>query len=194
MAKQLAKHRYRLRYDGGEIDVDRVPFLIGRESDCQLILKGDLVSRHHAQLYETAEGIDVEDRGSLNGVFVNGVRIREPTLLAHGDLVAIGLETFEVVDSQLVPPRRSRPYKASDVDGPEPVTLAPTLGVLSAREREVFSLIVLGHTQREIGSKLHISVKTIETHRAHIAEKLHCRTRAQLVAFAITVGLLHVTP
>jgi DNA-binding NarL/FixJ family response regulator len=62
--------------------------------------------------------------------------------------------------------------------------------LLSRREREVLGLIALGHTNAEIGSRLHISEKTVETHRAHILEKLGLRTRADLVRFAIEHGLM----
>jgi len=189
------RRRYRLRYDNQDVDVSTTEFLIGRDVDCELVLKQDLVSRHHARLSQTEDGLVVEDLRSMNGVFVNERRIREPTLLAHGDTIAIGTETLEVVDIQLVPraakPTRPQPILfARDIEGAEPVTLAPRLGVLSDREREVFEKIVLGHTQREIAEQLHISVKTIETHRARIAEKLGCRTRAELVAYAINAGVL----
>jgi len=55
---------------------------------------------------------------------------------------------------------------------------------LSEREREVVSLIALGYTHVEIGRKLHISDKTVETHRKHCLLKLGLRTRADLVRFA----------
>lgn len=187
--------RYQLRHDGHEIDVTGPSFVIGRETDCQFVLKHGLASRHHAKFSEVPDGLVVEDLGSLNGVFVNQRRIVEPTVLAHGDVVAIGLDSFEVMDVHVVPrAKRSTiplpPYARADVDGPEPVTVAPQLGVLTDREREVFELIVLGFTQKEIGAKLFVSIKTVETHRAHIADKLSCRSRAELVAFAITAGML----
>lgn len=68
--------------------------------------------------------------------------------------------------------------------------MSMTLDMLTPREREVFELIVLGHTQREMAERLGVSVKTIEAHRAHIALKLRCRTRAQLVAYALDAGML----
>jgi DNA-binding CsgD family transcriptional regulator len=202
MAKQAVpklQRRYRLRHHGEDVDVTGPTFVIGREADCQLVLKQDLVSRHHARIAETPDGLVVEDLGSLNGVFVNQRRIGRPTLLAHGDVLGIGVETLELVDVQLVPraakPTRPQPPPSQrDVDGPEPVTAVVQLDVLSAREREVFELIVLGHTQREIAEQLHISVKTIETHRAHIASKLNCRSRAELVAYAISAGILRKPP
>lgn len=64
------------------------------------------------------------------------------------------------------------------------------LNLLTDREREVVTLISLGHTTSEIAVRLHISEKTVESHRAHIAQKLNLRTRAELVRFALEHGLL----
>ncbi|HSS72007.1 MAG TPA: response regulator transcription factor [Gaiellaceae bacterium] len=61
---------------------------------------------------------------------------------------------------------------------------------LSDREREVMRLLALGHTNQEIAKMLVISVRTAETHRAHIMQKLRLSTRAQLVRYAIDQGLL----
>jgi two-component system, NarL family, response regulator NreC len=69
-------------------------------------------------------------------------------------------------------------------------TGAMPLELITDREREVLSLIALGHTTPEIADKLHISEKTVETHRAHIGEKLGLHTRADLVRFALEHGLL----
>jgi DNA-binding NarL/FixJ family response regulator len=61
---------------------------------------------------------------------------------------------------------------------------------LSDREREVMRLLALGHTNQEIAKMLFISVRTAETHRAHIMQKLRLSTRAELVRYAIHNGLL----
>jgi two-component system, NarL family, response regulator NreC len=61
---------------------------------------------------------------------------------------------------------------------------------LSDREREVLRLLALGHTNQEIAEQLYISVRTAESHRAHIMQKLRLGTRAELVRYALTSGLL----
>jgi two-component system, NarL family, response regulator NreC len=61
---------------------------------------------------------------------------------------------------------------------------------LSEREREVLRLLALGHTNQEIAEELYISVRTAESHRAHIMQKLRLTTRAELVRYALTHGLL----
>ena len=61
---------------------------------------------------------------------------------------------------------------------------------LSPREIEVLKLIALGHTNGEIASSLFLSVRTVESHRAHIQQKIRLTTRAELVAYARDHGLL----
>jgi two-component system response regulator NreC len=61
---------------------------------------------------------------------------------------------------------------------------------LSDREVEVLRLIALGHTNAEIAGQLYLSVRTVESHRAHIQQKLRLSTRAELVRHALDRGLL----
>lgn len=63
-------------------------------------------------------------------------------------------------------------------------------GVLSPREVEIVHLIALGYTSAEIAGKLHLSCRTVETHRARIFQKLELRTRAELVRFALDRHLI----
>jgi two-component system response regulator NreC len=61
---------------------------------------------------------------------------------------------------------------------------------LSSREGEVLRLVALGHTSQQVADQLCISVNTVDTHRAHIMDKLGLRGRAQLVRYAMAKGLL----
>jgi DNA-binding NarL/FixJ family response regulator len=61
---------------------------------------------------------------------------------------------------------------------------------LSDREREVLQMLALGHTNQEIAKRLYLSVRTVETHRAHVMQKLRLETRAELVHYALEQGLL----
>jgi DNA-binding NarL/FixJ family response regulator len=75
-----------------------------------------------------------------------------------------------------------REWMADDSTGPqEPLTL---------REREVLKLIAEAHTNREIGELLHLSTKTVESHRANLLRKLAMRDRVELVRYAIRRGLI----
>jgi two-component system response regulator NreC len=61
---------------------------------------------------------------------------------------------------------------------------------LTEREVEVLRQIALGHTNAEIGTQLYLSVRTVESHRAHIQQKLRRTSRAELVRYALDHGLL----
>ncbi len=70
------------------------------------------------------------------------------------------------------------------------VTAQVQIDSLSRREREVFDLMALGFTHREIAAKLFVSVKTIETHRTRIGEKLWCRNLREIMHRAYVGGAL----
>lgn len=63
---------------------------------------------------------------------------------------------------------------------------------LSDREKEIFILLAEGHSTREIGDKLFISVKTVGTHKQNILEKLKLKTSSDIVKFAIKKGLINL--
>jgi two-component system response regulator NreC len=65
-----------------------------------------------------------------------------------------------------------------------------TLDGLTDREQEVLTLIAEGLTNQEIAGRLYISIKTVQTHRAHIMEKLNLHDRTELVRYAIRKGLI----
>jgi two-component system response regulator NreC len=72
----------------------------------------------------------------------------------------------------------------------EPETASPD--ELSERELEVLRLIALGHTNNEIAQSLYLSVRTVESHRAHIQQKLNLTSRSELVRYALDRGLIDV--
>jgi two-component system response regulator NreC len=61
---------------------------------------------------------------------------------------------------------------------------------LSEREVEVLEMIALGHTNAEIAAQLYLSVRTVETHRAHIQQKLRLGSRSELVRYALEHDLI----
>jgi DNA-binding NarL/FixJ family response regulator len=69
-------------------------------------------------------------------------------------------------------------------------TKTPSLELLSFREREVLNLLVRGFTNQEVADRLYVSVKTAETYRGRISDKLGIKSRAELVQFALNHGLL----
>lgn len=65
---------------------------------------------------------------------------------------------------------------------------------LTSRQRELLQLIVEGNTTKAIATRLGLSVKTVETHRAQLMERLEVRNVATLVRLAIRVGLVESEP
>ena len=74
---------------------------------------------------------------------------------------------------------------------PEQLASSAVAG-LTPKETDVLRLLALGHTNAEIAGLTGSSLRTIETHRAHIHQKLDRHTRAQLVRFALEIGLLRL--
>ena len=72
----------------------------------------------------------------------------------------------------------------------QPVAPSGPVDELSPREREVLRLLALGYTNQEIAQELVVSVRTVESHRAHVMTKLRAESRAAMVKHALDAGLL----
>ena len=81
--------------------------LLGRSPYCSIVLNDGLVSRQHAAIRVTREGVQVEDLGSRNGTWVNRQRISGARALSPGDRIDIGGHALEVELDQ----REDRPYR-----------------------------------------------------------------------------------
>jgi two-component system, NarL family, response regulator NreC len=122
----------------------------------------------------------------------------DPVFARHAlDAGAIGFVLKEMADSDL--PRAIRHAAAQEqYVSPRLASRLESLGRscdqdrLTTRETDVLRLMALGHTSVEIARKLHLSPRTIETHRARIHSKLGLTTRAELVRHALRRGLLSV--
>ncbi|HZU82311.1 MAG TPA: FHA domain-containing protein [Polyangiaceae bacterium] len=96
--------RYRLRLLLQEFDLQPGTTIIGRSPDCNLTIEDPLVSRQHARIVIDSDGAWVEDLNSRNGVRVNGVIVREPTVLRDGDRVRVGTQDLVFCRVGLVQP------------------------------------------------------------------------------------------
>jgi two-component system response regulator NreC len=110
---------------------------------------------------------------------------------------AVGYVLKEAADTELVQAVRlaaeGRTYLNPELGArvaTEPRSLDGPPDDLTDREVEVLRLIALGHTNAEIGKQLYLSVRTVESHRAHIQQKLRRTTRAELVRYALEHGLI----
>ena len=109
-------------------------------------------------------------------------------------LGAIAYVLKESADTELVEAVRravnGEPFIASELARSADVAVAERADGLTPREVEILRLIALGHTNVEIAAQLYLSVRTVESHRAHVQQKLGRSTRAELVRYALDNGLV----
>ena len=74
-----------------EIEISHTPFALGRQSDNDLVLLDNRISRRHARIVKDDEGYLLEDVGSRHGTFVNGERVEAPRRLKTGDRISLGV-------------------------------------------------------------------------------------------------------
>jgi hypothetical protein len=105
---------FRLKLRATELDLPQGELMIGRAPECFLRIDDELVSRRHARLVVSPDGVVLEDLGSRNGSRVNGRAVEGNVALAVGDEVEIGSETFRLLDTagaprptQTIPPVRA---------------------------------------------------------------------------------------
>jgi pSer/pThr/pTyr-binding forkhead associated (FHA) protein len=167
-----------LELANGELYVLKGPIVsVGRDRANDLALVHDTkVSRAHAQFQCRENQWFLVDLGSSNGTTVNlRAVIQHP--LRDGDRIKFGNTTLV--------------YKASDDQNATEVGggTKSTARDLSAREREVVTLIAQGLTDREIGEQLFISVSTVRSHLDRVADKTGYRRRAELTRLALELGV-----
>jgi two-component system, NarL family, response regulator NreC len=194
----LMRRSLRLLLDG-EADLD----VIAEATDLESVIRD--VQRHQPNVLiadlRLPDGSSIDSihqlRAHAPGNEVVVLTMEESPLFAQQAISAgaIGYVLKDRADSELVTATRCAanheeyvsPRVASDLDA---LRTAIDRDSLSPREIEVVRLIALGYTSAEIAGKLHLSRRTVETHRARIFNKLGLRTRAELVRFALRRRLI----
>jgi hypothetical protein len=96
--RKRARVFYGLRLRGGELPLAKPRTTIGRSVQCDVVLDSPLVSRQHAALLVTEQGVSLEDLGSRNGVLVNSTLRRGTFELKVGDRIQIGEDMLEIIE------------------------------------------------------------------------------------------------
>lgn len=176
----------RLHYQVHDIAVPLGTFFIGRGADCQLALDDPMVSRRHAALRIYAGSAMIEDLGSRNGVFLNGVRIEKIELLHDGDQIRIGsqdLSFYEHEDSHPLSSERGRATRREmqltdmqevDPDDPSEQTFVATGPMSSVPARAGSGLAIIGG----------VADKALALGRAEEAERILQRALADITVRA----------
>ncbi len=136
--------RWRLRYLQHDLELSQGQFAVGRNATCQLSLDDPLVSRRHALLTVTDEGVTIEDLQSRNGVLLNGKRIEGRVGIVVGDRILIGAQELTLLQGKAVTSRDHQTAGAAtkmtlpkveaglripaDLPGPAPTTSPPHEG------------------------------------------------------------------
>ena len=84
--------------------------IIGRNSSCDQVIAEPMVSARHAKIKWVTNGAIIEDLGSSNGTFVNGVKIDQPTLIKAGDIIGLGSYTFTLGGNKLEQDKKNPGY------------------------------------------------------------------------------------
>jgi pSer/pThr/pTyr-binding forkhead associated (FHA) protein len=92
--------RFRLRYLHHDLELIEGQFAVGRSAGCQLSLDDPLVSRRHALLVVSRDGVTIEDLQSRNGVILNGQRIGGRTPVKAGDKIVIGSQELTLLEGR----------------------------------------------------------------------------------------------
>jgi DNA-binding CsgD family transcriptional regulator len=142
----------------------------GRDAGLELHLPFEGVSRRHAAFECTAAGtVVVRDLGSTNGTRVDGNAVESATLVG-GESIELG--PIELQFLLLTP---------AELERRETIARARAIvDRLSPREREVAMLVAEGLRSQEIATRLHITLRTVNTHLEHIYERLGVRSRMLL--------------
>ena len=119
---------------------------------------------------------------------------RRSIVLVNGDLQIAGVPTLNVCQSEqaLVKAILAMHHRPGHTGNRMPMPPRSVEPLLSAREMEVAVLLAKGLINKEIGDRLHISVTTVITHRKNIMEKLHARSLADIIIYAVMNGLVDV--
>lgn len=186
--------------------------MLEREEEVEVIAVASDLSQILRQARRGEPAVVVLDLRLPNGSSIHAIRqlrerapdteivvmtMEESPLFAQQalDAGAVGFVLKERADSELLTAIRRAAYGDEYVSprvaaGLEALRRAVGSDGLSPRETEVLRLIALGHTNPEIAAKLHLSRRTVETHRARIHRKLGLATRADLVQFALRRRLI----
>lgn len=167
-------------------NVDSAETLIGRDAACMIYLPDSLVSRKHAMVLKTDRDFRIRDLKSRNGTRLNGTAICADEQLHDGSEVRIGPYVFQVCSSLA--------KAVYDTAGSDDSTRIEKVGnndqdpheqrlsILTPAQHRVYELLLLGLIEKEVATRLKISVHTVHDHTKAIYKALSVSTRGELIS------------
>jgi len=158
------------------VPVNKDEYILGRNSDCDLVLNDHSVSRRHCRIFVRRDELWAVDLGSSNGTWLNGVKLDEERPLRNGDLLKLGRLEFQLSETQ------EQEEEEKTMIGESVMVQAGFSDKygLSDREEEVMYLLLKGVSVKEIAEKLFISPGTAKNHVLRIYKKTNTHSRIEL--------------
>ena len=192
--------------DGHAIVRSGVRLLLDAEDDLEVVAEADDVHTALRHVRASQPSVLIMDPGDASEVAAASADTNVVVLTMQNDPAfarealragALGYVLKEAADTQLVEAVRmaaeGRTYLHPELGARMATETAKPEGPpddLTEREVAVLRLIALGHTNNEIAQQLFLSLRTVESHRAHIQQKLRASRRAELVRYALDHGLI----
>lgn len=176
--------RYWLEYGGRTIELRAGVLSVGRSSACHVVLDDSLVSRRHAELVVSSDGVTLQDSGSVNGVYVNGKRVVGSERIKDGDQLRLGAQVLTLrATPEGARPRSSVRFGAETLTGIDPTPLASgrPLSGMSSESEATFS----ANTLDLLGG---VAEKVLALGRGEEAEKVLATTLTNLLSDVTTRG------
>jgi DNA-binding NarL/FixJ family response regulator len=155
-----------------------MPELNGLDATSRIVKESPATRVILLSMHANEEYLQQALQSGASGYLLKGAELAE---------LELAIKTVSRGDSYLTPAVAKYAIEAyrEKSDGP-----TGPLAKLSMRQREILQLIAEGHTTKDIAQRLNVSVKTVETHRAHLMERLEIHDVPGLVRFAVRVGLI----
>jgi DNA-binding CsgD family transcriptional regulator len=161
------------------INIDKNPFIVGRNEDCNLSILSKTVSRKHAEIFKKMDGPFLRDLKSKNGTFLNEQLLNADAKLKDGDIIHFGDVKFKfffkddrgsTCDSGTI--FAGSPKKHDDF---------ASHYYLTKREEEILILVLQGKSTKEIADSICVSTGTAKNHILNIFKKTDAHSKFELL-------------
>src|SRR5262249_23601483 len=168
------------RLAGERFDLGTGVFILGRSSRCDLVVNDSTVSRQHAEIAVAKGSVTVTDLGSLNGTYVDEKQVWGTSVVAEGQRLRFGTESFLV---SMNPADAAEPDSALETEKCDQLIDGRSGSpALSQAQTRVLEQLLDGLAEKQIAARLCLSHHTVHNHVRAIFQTFHVHSRAQLLS------------